>query len=280
MGSTRATDEKEKGEKWLLLLGFQWWHNCLQPHQSALPSLGRANSCTVGTSCSTCHPSACLSVTAWGHLHREMENVLFCYPMGNGVSLSPPNSSASADAERIRRKDLQVINFCHKSERREKNRKKMGWFLKGFWAPANFGELSKASTGSHAGLSHDSKAARAQAGKAQFGNGESSVAQPMAIPQHFPTAPWESTTCAGEIFLQLLLCVTNKLVYDIFSGKAAPGVILKSLEELLRAAVNSEKELGHCHCWSLKSYTLWTNLGLFILGLLTEVCVTRQLGLF
>lgn len=36
MGSTRATDEK-----WLLLLGFQWLHNCLQPHQSALPSLGR-----------------------------------------------------------------------------------------------------------------------------------------------------------------------------------------------------------------------------------------------
>lgn len=101
---------------------------------------------------------------------------------------------------------------------------------------------------------------------------ESSVAQPTAKPQHFPTAPVQTTSLVGEIFLQLF-CATNKFVSDIFPGKAAPGVILKSLEELLKAAVNSKKELRRCHCWSLKSYTLWTNLGLFVLGL---PCVTCQ----
>lgn len=131
----------------------------------------------------------------------------------------------------------------------------MGWFLKDFWVPANFGELSRACTGSHAGLALWLLGCHMKAGQAKFGSGESSVAQPMAVPQHFPTAPWETTTCAGEIFLQLLLCVTNKLVSDIFSGEVAPGVISKSLEEL-KAAVNTKKELRHSHCWSLKSYTL------------------------
>lgn len=180
-------------------------------------------------------------------------------PVANRVSLSPPNSSASADG--IRRKDLEVINFCHKSKI-QKRMEKTGWCLEGFLGSCQFWWTLKASPGSHAGIWHFSKAARAQAGKAKFGNGEACVAQPTAAAQHFPTAPWHTTTCVGEISLQLL-CATNKLVSDIFSGKVAPEVVLKSLEELLKAAVNSKKELRHCHCWSLRSCTLWTNLGLF-----------------
>lgn len=88
----------------------------------------------------------------------------------------------------------------------------------------------------------------------------------LGMQSHVQHSPWQYPSISpqllcrlqhllGKSFLQLF-CATNKLVSDIFSGKAAPGVILKSLEELLKAAVNSKKELRHCHCWSLKSYTL------------------------
>lgn len=127
-----------------------------------------------GKSCSggnLMQPPQCLA--GWDCLGMSPQGDGKCYPMAHGVSLSPPNSSAGADAEGISRKHLEVINFCQKSERREKkNGKKWDGSSKDFWVPANFGEFSKAFTGSHAGVSHDSRAARAQAGKAEFGNGD------------------------------------------------------------------------------------------------------------
>lgn len=234
-----------------------------------------------GKSCSggnLMQPPQCLA--GWDCLGMSPQGDGKCYPMAHGVSLSPPNSSAGADAEGISKKDLEVVNFCQKSERREKKWKKMGWLLKGFLGSCQFWWTLQSLHRQPCRYFTWQQSSKSTSWQSWVWEWRSSLVQLMATPQHLPTAPWETTTRVGEIFLQLLLCVTNKLVSDVFSGKVTPGVIWKSLEELLKAAVNPEKELRHCHCWSLKSYTLWTNLGLFVWGLLAVVCVTCQLGLF
>lgn len=187
MGSTGGTDEEEKWEKWLLLLGFQWWHNCLQPHQFAFPVWAGKTAAQVGTPHSTCTPvPGWLSqpgVSPQGHGK--------CSPVANGVSLSPPNSSASADAEGVTRRTLKSLTSAT-SQNRGERMEKMGWCLKGFLGSCQFGWTPKASTGSHAGISHDSKAARAQAGKAKFGNGD-----------HLYHSPWQQPSISLQLLCRL-----------------------------------------------------------------------------
>lgn len=113
MGSTRATDEKEKWKKWAPPPQLSVVAQLLTaPHE-------QGNCCKVGTPHSTC--PQCLAGSE--SLGMSPEGHGKCSAMATGVSLSPPKCSASTDAEGIRRKDLEVINFCYKSKETEKNGK-------------------------------------------------------------------------------------------------------------------------------------------------------------
>lgn len=245
MGSTRTTDEKEKG---LILAGFQWWHNCLQPHQFGTSS-------QQGTQLHRWELQAAPAVPAqpfcnWlGEASRGRWTKPFSasQQLLAGVSLSPPNSSASADAEVITREYTEVTTFCYCCM---KGVRRMG---KNGMVPQSPGFLPI--------LFHSRKTP--QAAKQLFHATAKQWEHRMATPTseresylqhgprqlryHFLWAPCETPTGVEEVFSQLLLCVTSKLISDTSTGKVVLGVILKSLEALLKATLNSKKELRRCH---------------------------------
>lgn len=103
---------------------------------------------------------------------------------------------------------------------------------------------------------------------------------PRQFPCHFHTTHFETTICVKSFYSYSSVCVTSKLVSDTSAGEVAPGVILKSLEELLRATLSSKKEPTYCHHWFPKSCTLWSNLGIGTLHLNTICLAFAHPGLF